>query len=97
MGTRQLTNKTTVGSKSHCRAVPAVPSPICCTSNLIFINYVSLKPYVSHIYFTVVNKTKIHARFNYHNSVMFMIFCRLILRCLHDFFMIVVLSSYIGL
>ena len=48
-----------VGSKSHCRAAPAVPSPICCTSNLIFINYVSLKPYVSHIYFTVVNKTKI--------------------------------------
>ena len=48
-----------VGSKSHCRAAPAVPCPICCTSNLIFINYVSLKPYVSHIYFTVVNKTKI--------------------------------------
>ena len=48
-----------VGSKSHCRATPAVPCPICCTSNLIFINYVSLKPYVSHIYFTVVNRTKI--------------------------------------
>ena len=30
---RQLT----VGSKSHCRAVPAVPSPIWCASNLIFI------------------------------------------------------------
>ena len=48
-----------VGSKSHCRAAPAVPCPICCTSYLIFINYVSLKPYVSHIYFTVVNRTKI--------------------------------------
>ena len=48
-----------VGSKSHCRAVPCRAEPICCTSNLIFINYASLKPYVSHIYFTVVNKTKI--------------------------------------
>ena len=26
-----------VGSKSHCRAVPAVPSPIWCASNLLFI------------------------------------------------------------
>ena len=26
-----------VGSKSHCRAVPAVPSPIWCDSNLIFV------------------------------------------------------------
>ena len=26
-----------VGSKSHCRAVPAVPCPILCASNLIFI------------------------------------------------------------
>ena len=26
-----------VGSKSHCRAVPAVPSPILCASHLIFI------------------------------------------------------------
>ena len=26
-----------VGSKSHCRAVPAVPSPIWCASNLMFI------------------------------------------------------------
>ena len=27
-----------VGSKSHCRAAPAVPSPIWCPSNLIFTN-----------------------------------------------------------
>ena len=32
-----------VGSKSHCRAVPAVPSPIWCASNLIFIDDVSFK------------------------------------------------------
>ena len=32
-----------VGSKSHCRAVPAVPSPIWCASNLIFIDDLSLK------------------------------------------------------
>ena len=37
------------------------------------------------------------ARLDYHISVMFMIFCCLFFRCLHDFFMIVVLSSYIGL
>ena len=38
-------NKTflSVGSKSHCRAVPAVPSPIWCASNLIFIDDVSFK------------------------------------------------------
>ena len=33
----QDTKKERVGSKSHCRAVPAVPSPIWCASNLIFI------------------------------------------------------------
>ena len=32
-----------VGSKSHCRAVPAVPCPIWCASNLIFIDDVSFK------------------------------------------------------
>ena len=32
-----------VGSKSHCRAVPAGPSPIWCGSNLIFIDDVSFK------------------------------------------------------
>ena len=32
-----------VGSKSHCRAVSAVPSPIWCASNLIFIDDVSFK------------------------------------------------------
>ena len=49
-----------VGSKSHCRAVPAVPSPIRCASNLIFIDDVSFKLLVSHmVYFTVVSKTKI--------------------------------------
>ena len=32
-----------VGSKSHCRAVPAVPSPIWCASILIFIDDVSFK------------------------------------------------------
>ena len=32
-----------VGSKSHCRAVLAVPSPIWCASNLIFIDDVSFK------------------------------------------------------
>ena len=37
------------------------------------------------------------ARLDYHISVMFMIFRRLIPRCLHAFFMIVVLLSYIGL
>ena len=46
--------------KSHGRAAPAVPSAMCCTSNLIFIDDVSFKLYVSHmIYFTVVSKTKI--------------------------------------
>ena len=37
------------------------------------------------------------ARLDYHISVMFMIFRCLIFRCLHDFFMIVILLSYIGL
>ena len=70
----------------------------------IFINYVSFKPYVSNVYFTIVSKTKnvfvsnyvfiddyqwvwslratvkpSCARFDYHISVMFMIFRRLIL------------------
>ena len=50
----------TVGSKSHCRAVPAVPSPIWCANNLIFIDDASFKLLVSHmVYFTVVSKTKI--------------------------------------
>ena len=35
--------KEEVGSKSHCRAVPVVPSPIWCASNLIFIDDVSFK------------------------------------------------------
>ena len=49
-----------VGTKSHGRAAPAVPSAMCCTSNLIFIDYVSFKLYISHmIYFTVVSRTKI--------------------------------------
>ena len=34
---------------------------------------------------------------DYHISIMFMIFRCLFFRCLHDFFMIVVLLSYIGL
>ena len=37
-------------------AVPRLP---CRARSAALINYVSLKPYVSHIYFTVVNKTKI--------------------------------------
>ena len=43
------------------------------------------------------NALSSHARLDYHISVMFMIFRCLFFRCLHDFFMIVVLLSYIGL
>ena len=49
-----------VGAKSHGCAAPAMTSLIWCASNLIFIDDVSFKLYVSHrIYFTVVSKTKI--------------------------------------